>query len=405
VSAWLQSADHEAPQDGDLMLRALPATEEGLRPFDAVVLLDPDTSVLSQGFVAALEHFVSEAGGGLAFVAGQHYTRLLAQSPQGVRLRLLLPVELGPDPAAEHPHPWRAELTAAGAAHALCQLKGAGEENRRLWAILPRFYFQFPIEALKPGATALLRSGESAVAAVHQAGAGRVLFVATDDLWRWREYREEVHEQFWSGTARFLALGKRLAGTKQVTINTDRERYRLGDEGRIEAHVLDSSHQPLSATRVTALLERTEAPPAPDGEEGSSEGMPLKKEVFLEAVPARPGWFRGRLKLESPGTYRLALKDVAAEGLPATFSVAKPSSETEDPAPDFSVLAELAKRCGGTFGPLTDIDEVPARIPDCTVVEVLGRRTTTVWDSAALLFLFSGALIVEWSLRKKWRLT
>jgi hypothetical protein len=407
VSAWLQSADHEAPQDGDLVLRALPATEEELRPYDVVVLLDPDAGALPQEFLAVLERFVSESGGGLAFVAGEHYTRVLASTPQGERLRLLLPVELGPDPPAEHPHSFRPELTAAGAAHALCQLRGAGEENRKLWAVLPRFYFRFPVEAVKPGATALLHDGASTVAAVHQAGAGRVLFVATDDLWRWREYREEIHEQFWSGTARFLALGKRLAGTRQVTINTDRERYRIGEEGRIEAHVLDASHQPLSGARVTALLERTESPPLPDGEEGSSsdEAMPLQHEVFLDAVPSRPGWFRGRLKLESPGNYRLALKDMAAEGLPATFMVARPTSETEDPAPDFSALAEVAKRSGGTFGPLTDILDVPSRIPDRTVVEVLGRKTATVWDSAVLLFIFSGALIVEWSLRKKWRLT
>ena len=108
--------------------------------------------------------------------------------------------------------------------------------------------------------------------------------------------------------------------------------------------------------------------------------------------------------MEAAGSYKISLSSLPAEGTPAAFQVAPPSSEADDPSPDFPALEELAKRSGGSFVPLTGIAEVAERIPDRTVVEVLGRKTVTLWDSALLLLIFSGSLIVEWTLRKKWRL-
>ncbi len=422
VSCWLQNADPKAPQDGDLPLKKLPATDEELRPYDAVILLDPDPQALPDGFGAAIERFVSEGGGGLVFVAGQHHTPRLPQTGEGARIQALLPVELtARNVPKEHSRPWRPQLTAAGAAHTICQLRSRGEENRRLWETLPPFYFRYPVGALRPAARELWRSGESAAAAIHQPGAGQVVFFATPEMNRWREVQDgAVFEQFWSSTARFLALGKRLAGTRKVTISTDRERYQPGEEVRVEAHILDSGHKPLAQSRVEATLEHSkaeeesddgksaESSPSPSSDqndkEGAAAGPSDRRELSLEAVAGRPGWFRGRWRAEGRGNYRVTLGGTGGEGVPAAFVVAEPTGESQDPRPDFPALAELARRSGGSFVPLWEILSVPARIPDRTVVEVLGRKTATVWDSAFLLFIFSGALILEWVLRKKWRL-
>ena len=45
-----------------------------------------------------------------------------------------------------------------------------------------------------------------------------------------------------------------------------------------------------------------------------------------------------------------------------------------------------------------------ALIPDASVSEVIARRASTVWDSAMMMFLFTGLLVLEWILRKLWRL-
>jgi len=424
LSSWLQSADPAFPQEGDLPIKALPADASGIRPFDVVVLLDPDSMAFPGGFGLVLQNFVADQGGGLAFVAGQHHTARLAVNPEGRRLLALLPVQLGNPPGNDHRMPWRFQLTPAGASHSICQLSGIGLENRRLWSVFPEFYFRYPVQGLKPGASSLWDYGGEPVLAVHQSGAGRVLFLGTDDLYRWREYRESVHEQFWSGVTRFLALGKRLAGTRKVSIVTDRERYLVGDEVRIEAHVLDSSYQPIPVNQVVARLEMVKplndggngnGPDGGDpdsGNQGKTPGQPTgqsnepaePREVYLEAIQGRPGWFRGRVKVEGTGNYRLALADSSTEGLPAAFVVSPPSGELENTTPDFSALEDLARGTGGSFSMLSRIQTLPPRIPDRTVFEVLGRKTATLWDSATLLLVLAGALILEWILRKRWHL-
>ncbi len=414
ISCWLQSADPRFPQEGDLTIRSLPGTLAELRPYDVVVMLDPDSLALPDGFGAVLQQFVADLGGGLAFVAGEHHTARLAGSAEGKRLLALLPVHLGNrHPGHNHRQALRVQLTAEGVEHPICQFFGTRQENLRLWAVLPKFYFRFPVQGIKPAASALWMSGGDVVLAGQQPGAGRVLFVATDDLYRWREYQEGIHEQFWSSTVRFLALGKRLAGTRKVSLVTDRERYLLGDEVRIEAHILDSSHEPLVANQVVTQLERVgiveEEADGGDGESSLTTSSEMDdagdpREVFLDAIEGRPGWFRGRIKVAVAGSYRLSLADSSAEGLPAAFVVQSPSGEFENTAPDFSALEALARGTGGSFGLIPEIRAVPKRIPDRTVYEVLGRKTATVWDSATLLLVFAGFLALEWILRKRWQL-
>jgi hypothetical protein len=86
------------------------------------------------------------------------------------------------------------------------------------------------------------------------------------------------------------------------------------------------------------------------------------------------------------------------------FVVLEPTSEWDDPAPNFEALDDLAARTGGSFVELQDAAQVPDRIPDRSVKEVVGRAVTAVWDSAALMLLLTGVMIAEWALRKWWRL-
>ena len=137
LSTWLQCADLNYPQDGNVPISRPPATDEDLRPFDAVVLIDPDPSSLRPEFIPALKRFVSDMGGGLAYVAGEHYTRTMSGSPRGRELLSLLPILL------EEGHPgndlgtaWRASLTAAGKTHAICQLRARVDENTGIAAVV-----------------------------------------------------------------------------------------------------------------------------------------------------------------------------------------------------------------------------------------------------------------------------
>jgi hypothetical protein len=410
VSCWLSSADRGYPQDGNIAIRGLPQDAEELREYDVVVLLDPDPDTLTATFQAGLAEFVSEQGGGLIYVSGEAHAALTARD--GARFRpllSLLPVDLAAAPAPLRPElhtkPWRPRLTPAGEAHPLCRLQDDRDQNLRLWSELPPFYYAYPAEKLKPAALELLRADAGHVlAALQRVGLGESIYLGSDDFWRWRAAVEGLHERFWAGLVRYLAAGKRQAGTRQVTVETDRDRYRQGDPVRITVYLVDAQRRPLEVPRLAGAVKRRPAAEA-DGEGGSRTSLiaaaePQEWPLSLTPVPGTPGRYTALFRAPIAGHFEVGI-DPEGE---AAFEVERISSELEDPTPDYAALAELAQQSGGRFFTLPELGSLPDVIPETSITEVLGRRAVTVWDSAALMLLFSAFLILEWILRKLWSL-
>jgi len=92
------------------------------------------------------------------------------------------------------------------------------------------------------------------------------------------------------------------------------------------------------------------------------------------------------------------------EDFKSSLRVASPSSEWEDVTPNFALLEDLAKATGGTFREVADLDGLADEIESGSICETVGQATTSIWDSAACLLVLCGLLILEWGLRKWWRL-
>src|SRR5436305_8122442 len=70
-------------------------------------------------------------------------------------------------------------------------------------------------------------------------GAGRTLFSAYDDSWRWRFYTgESVFDTYWVQQLRYLARSKKL-GQRRMTFTANRPMYELGEQVRLTLRVLD----------------------------------------------------------------------------------------------------------------------------------------------------------------------
>lgn len=407
VSCWLSSADRGYPQDGDVVIREAPSDAEKLRQYDVVILLDADPAYLPPA--AALADFVLEQGGGLAYVAGECHGAKILSTPAFSRLAAVLPVEGGGEGqgARIHTRPWRPRLTVQGAEHPLCRLHDDAEKNSQLWSILPPFYYLTAVRGLKPAATALLERGPGeVVAATQRSGAGYTVFLGTDDLYRLRTYRDGLHERFWGGIVRYLAAGKKLAGSREATLLADRDRYMLGDEVVIEAALVDAERKPVVVERLEAAVERlAEAKPGgpATGARTSVKGAGADSlRLNLLPVSGRPGWYGGRFRPEAAGRYLARLPSAASAK--ASFAVVSLSKEWEDPSPDRTTLEQLTRRTGGELVGLERLENIAERIPDRRVSEVIGRSASTIWDSGALLFIFALLVITEWVLRKVWRL-
>jgi hypothetical protein len=292
------------------------------------------------------------------------------------------------------------------------------------------------VNDLKPAATALLLGPEeSVVMAVERAGAGYSVYLGADEFCN-AAYRGGAHERFWAGVVRFLTLGKKLAGSRDMSLDSDRDRYNIGEEVVLEAGVFDANREPLKLPQVTVAVEASALDPGAEGQSvaggapgnGKNGDPGVRLRVALQAVAGRPGWYSGRFTAEHPGRYVARLDGVAGAaggggaaasrtaespagggaaaeaGKEASFLVVAATAEWDDPSPNFECLDDLAARTGGSFVGLEDIGEVAGRIPDRSVRETIGRAASTVWDSAAVMVLFSALMIMEWALRKWWRL-
>ena len=412
VSTWLGSADRTVTLDSNVVIRRLPKTARELQVYDVVVLMDPEAAALTNSFREALVSFVTEQGGGLAYVAGEANTPLIARAGKAQMRRFvgLLPVALS-DRAPQlgtgtfYTQPWRPRMTPNGQLHPICRLKNDPDENQKLQSLLHPLYFVHPSSTLRPSGLDLLRAPQgSIVAAVHQVGLGNVLYLGSDDFWRWRP-QSGVHERFWAGVVRHLALGKKRNDKGHVTAETDRDRYREGDRIRVVVQMTGTKEQ-LSRTRgYDVVVEETG-----DTEKGVGEKQRWNVNLYPDAnvsesssrqTDAVGERYAGTLRAPRAGSFSIFV----GKEEKTSFEVLPTSTEWQDTTPDFDLLQEIAERSGGSFQTLADLDQVPGRIPDASLIEVIGRRTAMVWDSAALMILFALLLTVEWTLRKLWNLT
>lgn len=412
VSTWLSSADPRAPREGDVPLKELPRTALEMKAFDIVVLLDPDPASLTPEFGTALLEFVVEQGGGLAFIASDIHTPELARASHLENLRKLLPVDLKRHVFGDtetFTRPWRPRLTAAGLEHPILRLENTEKESLEVWESLPPFYFVYPRASLKPSARALLAGPEGEIlSAVHQAGLGDSLYLGTDDFHRLRHSGRGHHERFWAGTLRFLAQGKKRAGLREITVESDRDRYTVGEQAQIFLHIQEGEDSRLRPPHQEVELVRLGLPG--DGPENNDrEGARRERDsrtpeqqlrLRLYQTPGNPDRYTGFYRTNTPGDIAIHFEDQER----TSFRVQPVSSEYEDPSPSHETLEELASASGGTYLPLERAERLDDLIADASVREVVGRRAATLWDSAFLMGLFCGLLSLEWILRKIWHL-
>ena len=183
-------------------LQHFPSRKEDLYKYDLVIYGDVDPKAMTVGQLENLNEFVSRFGGALVMVAGKRF------SPAAYRrsiMEKMLPVEfesgLDSSPETLADKPVHLELTAAGRASQMLRLSDKEEESAALWKQLPPLYWVARVARPKPAAEVLLvdsdparesRFGKMPVIAVQKYGLGQVMFVGTDNTWRWRKNAGDI---------------------------------------------------------------------------------------------------------------------------------------------------------------------------------------------------------------------
>ena len=122
-------------------------------------------------------------------------------------------------------------------------------------------------------------------------GAGKAMFHAFDDTWRWRfRAGDRYFGRFWVQTIRFLARSK-LVGQRQAEVQTDRRRYQRG-----------SRSSSASGSPIPAWLPR----PATSSSRSNVDGQGPRK-LALKHVPGTRNVFEGALPQAAEGEYDVRL--------------------------------------------------------------------------------------------------
>ncbi|MFN7182262.1 MAG: hypothetical protein ACK4NF_06260, partial [Planctomycetota bacterium] len=222
-------------------LEELPASKKELFSYDVILIGDVEPKDLAvrslygekEDFMSNLVKFVDEFGGGVGFIAGNNMPIAFRNTP----LKEILPFiitgeEIMKDIAdTEEPTKVNFKLTREGKSSEIFRF-AAESELQQIFGennVLSGFYSFVPIKRIKPGTEVLAnfidpiqRFGKNELPFIIrwtwgvQVG-GRILFIATDEVWRWREYLgSKYYAAFWDRVINYLKGGYKRKGKRYI---------------------------------------------------------------------------------------------------------------------------------------------------------------------------------------------
>ncbi len=411
-SVLLRTASDSFVQEGNTSIRRAPADAEEIKPYDVIIIGDVEPEYLSESQWGLIARHVATNNAGLLWIGGsQHTPGSFVNTP----LRDLLPmaqasavdrlrfdgreITMLPTDAARLLYVM--QLRDPGGAAGASDPRTAPEQQ---WPEgLPALEWAQNLGPLKPTAEALavasnviLPSGDPAPLVVRMRyGSGEVLYMATDDTWRYRRgIGEHYHEQLWIQLVRMLARGRLAGGDAAARLEVDPPQMQLGSTAVVRLTVQDSELAVKVPSRVTVAVRR------------AGDALDTPPVETLELV-REPSVADGLVRLTAqwrptiPGDLALQVvsPELADQNLTATAEVVSDDDELRRPAADPERLAALAEGTGGQMVPLGSLKNLES------LVRNLSRVTPVVvnhpvWSSWLALMVFMVLLTAEWIGRK-----
>lgn len=396
-SIMLLSADRDFAQEGNLPISRLPRTRDEFANYDLFIIGDVPSGFFSPDQLTILRSEVADRGAGLLWIGGERNTPM---SWESTALADLLPFK---PPFLLEPRSGASVVEPTSVAARLGVLRLTDDEDgwpdaftdRSLrWPQL-RFVQDIPRTRLKPTAEVLALAEGVGVGAREASpavlrmrfGAGDVVYVATDEVWRWRYGQgERFPERFWVPLVRLLAREAIARGDARAELAVAPSRVIPGASTVVSLRIVDDE----SAERAPAMVPveiRDEAGAAVASVELTRDGA----DASAMFTPERTGRF-------------VAIADDPAFGrIETAFEVVRADDELRRGDTDHAALADLARRTGGqlhdsaSLSGLAEILPLRARETDESVER-------TIWDTWIALTALLALLAIEWSGRRLLRL-
>jgi len=411
-STLILSPDRRYIQEGDIEIDSLPQSPEEWAPYDAVMMGDVRPEVFTDDQLAQLREHIARRGAGLVWIGGPGATpSAWWESP----LADLLPFQSGAYDGGAVGEPVLMARTPAAERLGVLQLGESADEPwpaalasaESGWSLL-QYAQRIDPGQLKPAteilATGLAPGDETGgwpLVLSMRFGAGRVLYVATDETWRWRYGRgEQLPERFWLQMVRLLGRESLSRSGRAAILTVAPRRAEVDQPVRVAVELLDQmladEGLPSIAVRVTRRASGADDFGAGAGE---TADLVLRREQVDGRVysavwlaPAAGVW-------EASPTEPL----LGGLGLSAEVQVSLPDAELRHPETDFGLLARLSEDTGGELVSPADLGALPDRIPNRRV-RLLNEVTEPLWDTPLALLVVVSLLTMEWVGRRVIRL-
>jgi hypothetical protein len=367
----------------------LPQDAKAWAAYDLVVLGDVPASILDARRQEALVEAVTRRGVGLVLQpGGDHLPQEYAKAP----LEAVFPVKIDTVAgagtavlAAADFKPLTMLVTARGAMHPAFALSGDASRNRQKWSEMPPFFRAAAAQAPKPSATVLAEvqppGGRDPRPLVVEApiGNGRVLWIGTDETFRWR--RNVGDPLFW----RFWGQALRTAARRQdrpfdaTWLVVSPARCEPGSPVFVELNLVDKDKKPILASTQTVVVKA-----------GSEQSLALQP-------GGRPGLYTGSFTPESTGRH-VVTHDTPTK-LSGEVMVAEPTRERAQPGVDRETLQALADLSGGAMIEVAEFSSLPYRLAT-TSIETRASLEDDIWDTWPVLLLLVGLFCLDVGIRR-----
>ena len=423
VHVLLQSGRPGISQEAHEILQEFPQDQDDLFKYDTIVAFDPDWRKLDPLQVRNLERWVFDKAGGLIVIAGPVFTKEWSQIPSNKdprveTLKSLYPVSFfGQIGAALSLDRFGSEtafplaFSSEGTKAEFLQLGETSTESGELWGKFPGVFGYYAAKDAKPGATVYARfpdpqarlAGEPPIYLASQFyGSGRVLYMASAEIWRLRELEESYFERFYTKAIRWVSQGRLQRDSSRGVLLVDKDRCFKQDTVAVRANLTDAQHNPLTLAEVPANLLH------PRGE---------RTPLILKKVKdsARQGEYTAQFTAVDEGDYRVELVVPQSGGehlLTAEVRARIPDKEIDRPQRDVVLLTTIANRSNAAYYNGMTAAVGKAGIPSLSTrlnerpqddYPYLPGTPDKAFDqrlSFWLLVLIGGVLSLEWIIRR-----
>jgi hypothetical protein len=204
-----------------------------------------------------------------------------------------------------------------------------------------------------------------------------VLFVGTDETFRWRQnVGDRFFYRFWGQAVRFTARRDSRSGNKSW-LEVRPVRAQPGEQAQIELMAYNPNGSPVTDPRQLVQVQ----------------GGGAASTVDLLADPDVKGRFTGKFTPAAPGEYRVSyLPPGQKDAIEARLRVANAPEELRQPNVDRAALELLASTSGGLMVELPDLATISDKLGgEAKFTEK--HREKSLWDNwltlAVLIFLYT----------------